>query len=638
MTKETQEAWRQYAIPLALEIDLEQDPQIFLLSTLTAGFAEMMRKAGFDDDLKLPLPLMRRIAKQSEFDFFLTGTVQTTDTGFRVAVDLHDTTIGTVAKHYEFSDGSFFALTDTISSEFRTMVGIDESAASSTPDLRIEELTTSHETAYRALIEGLRASIFDDDIEGALANIELAITRDPTFAVAHYRKAMLLTQHSRWAEVPAALEAIRPHNYRLTEKARNVVHVIQLWFVDKKPELALQALEQWLARTPRDVYALQLSLNLQMGQGEYKAALATLDVIETMETKLRYIGLRAQLLLADGRYEESLVVYTAYVEASPKTLAAHLGMARAAQFLGEHQAALDAYNRALAEDPSSPSVHRMLARQLYVMGRYKEAERQFQSMVKHSKTPLEVSASHSAIASYRFTRGRVELAMESLQSKWTLLAASSNDLEMHGVRMLDAPMIAQAGRRSEALQIVEGARGPLMAGDDDLGGYNFHGRSAITYSELGEIALAKDAMKKAEAIGGALSLDMRWNLPVKARIEQGEGRLESARALFREFLVANPSDAQTRRLLAEVELALGNTGGALRELNQCLSFAPFDPHTHCMMSRILASQDHMEKARWHQSTAMTVWSDADEDFSPKKLCAGVPNPMSGAAREIEYPR
>ncbi|MCP4449287.1 MAG: hypothetical protein GY811_28735, partial [Myxococcales bacterium] len=27
VTKETQEAWRQYAIPLALEIDLEQDPQ-----------------------------------------------------------------------------------------------------------------------------------------------------------------------------------------------------------------------------------------------------------------------------------------------------------------------------------------------------------------------------------------------------------------------------------------------------------------------------------------------------------------------------------------------------------------------------------------------------------------------------------
>lgn len=611
--------WLQYAIPLALEIDLEQELQISLRSTLSGGFTEMMRKAGFDDDRTLPLALMRRIAKQSESDFFLTGTVQPTETGYRVTADLHDIATGNVASHYESSDPSIFALTDTISGQLRAGVELDDSVR--LPDLPVEELATNHVIAFQALIDGLRASTFANDIEDALAKIDLAITRDPTFALAYYKKAMLLTQHSRWAEVPAAIEAIRPHDYRLTEQAKDVLRVIQLWLVDKKPELALQALEQRLARTPRDVFALQLSLTLQSSQGEYKAALATLDVIETMESKLAYNEFRGQLLIADGRYEEALAAYTNYVATSPKDLAGHLGMARAARFLGEHQTVLDVYNRALAEDPTSPSVHRKLAGQLYLMGRFKEAERQLASMVKHSKTPQEISASHHAIASYRFTRGRVALAMKSLQSAWAVLAASNSELEMHGIRMFDIPAVARAGRRSEVLRIIEEARAPMTAGGDDPGSYQFHVFSAIAHSELGESAIATDAMKAAEAIGSALSLDMRWNLPVKARIEQEEGRLANARDLYREHLEENPAEMGTRERLAEVEFALGNADQALRELNRAVRFSPFYAPTHCLMRQILASQNRPEEARTHLARAMTIWSDADDDFAPKKLCA-----------------
>jgi len=619
-SQDEKDYWLEFAVPLGLEIDLAQEQQISLTSTLSGGFTEMMRRKGFETDHQLPLALKRKISKDSEFDYFLTGSMQRDESGYRVTASLHDMATGAVANRYEVANESLFLLVDTLSQQLRSGVGLTESENLGSKDLSIEELTTSDMGAFQLLIDALRASTFDQDEKEAIAKIDRAILKDPTFAIAYFRKANLLTLYSRWAELPQTLEAVRPHDYRLTEQDRFVLRTIQLWLVDKKPTLALQAMEQWLALHPRDVVGLQITLNLKVGLSDYKGALEALDALDRIETKLGYTAARAKLLQALGRFEEAHAAYNQYVTSSPSDLRGHLGMARTSEYLGDLDAAIEAYNMALVEDPSSAIVHRQFAALLYKLGRYEDAERHLKSMVSDSQTPHEMALSHQAVAAYHFYRGRTAKAVESLTSAWSILEKTKSPLEMHEIRLQSAASLATAGRTKEALQSIADARAAMLIGGDDAGAYKFYVFAAVAYSELGENELATRAMKAADVIGEALSFDMRWEEPLRAFIDQREGRNAEAAATYRAYLTGNPWDTQARRRLAEAEYGLGHLDEALAEVNEVLRRAPAQPLAHCLLGKILSSKGQEKEARAQVARAMNSWQKSDSDFAPKRSC------------------
>src|SRR2546427_1449922 len=239
----------------ALRVDLAQSGVIRLLDAATVGQA--LGRMGRAPGAPLDLTLARELAQREGAKAVVHGQIDPLGRGYVVSAELVSAADGTALvslRETAQDDGAIIAAVDRLSGRLRERIG--ESLKTIRSSDRLEQVTTRSLEALRKYSQGVRASDAADMMR-AVTLLEEAIALDTTFAMAHRKLAVVLSNaggaQSRIAA--AATQAFR-HRDRLTAFERDLAEAYYYTRVDYDPAKTEAAYRAALEQQPENGVAL----------------------------------------------------------------------------------------------------------------------------------------------------------------------------------------------------------------------------------------------------------------------------------------------------------------------------------------------------------------------------------------------
>src|SRR2546421_900708 len=239
----------------ALRVDLAQSGVIRLLDAAAVGQA--LTRMGRAPGTPLDPPLARELAQREGAKAIVHGQIDPLGRGYVVSAELESAADGTALvslRETAQDDGAIIAAVDRLSGRLRERIGESlKTIRSSDP---LEQVTTRSLEALRKYSQGVRASDAADMVR-AVTLLEEAIALDTTFAMAHRKLAVVLSNsggaQSRIAA--AATQAFR-HRDRLTAFERDLAEAYYYTRVDYDPAKTEAAYRAALEQQPENGVAL----------------------------------------------------------------------------------------------------------------------------------------------------------------------------------------------------------------------------------------------------------------------------------------------------------------------------------------------------------------------------------------------
>ncbi|MEC7449809.1 MAG: tetratricopeptide repeat protein [Planctomycetota bacterium] len=258
-------------------------------------------------------------------------------------------------------------------------------------DKRLEYLTKAIEL-NGTNTDALRARgliyMLTDKPEMAIEDFRALIAIDPTDTMAQQAIAETLTNAQKFDEAIAAIEQAIEANPKAAENymLRARVHLMQ-----EKTEHAIVDLTEALEIKPRDIQALLMrgELNLQVdnlddamrdvelalvvrpgliqaillrslifaGQGKYDSAANDMELLVQNDPQNTQWKLQLAMMYYGGeRPNKAIEVYTRVLKDEPDNFFAQRGKADAMLITGDHQGAIDSYNKCLEQQPEDDHI------------------------------------------------------------------------------------------------------------------------------------------------------------------------------------------------------------------------------------------------------------------------------------------
>src|SRR5438874_4464812 len=325
----------------ALRVDLAQSGVIPLLDAAAVGQA--LTRMGRTPGTPLDPPLARELAQREGAKAVVHGQIDPLGRGYVVSAELVSAADGTALvslRETAQDDGAIIAAVDRLSRKLRERIG--ESLKTIRASDPLEQVTTGSPEALRKYSQGVRAS-HGGDMAGAAALLEQAIALDTTFAMAHRKLAVVLSNSGgAQSRIGAAASSAFRHRDRLTPFERDLAEAYYYTRVeydpakteavyraalDQEPEngvplnnLALLFNSQrrfaeaesltvrGLAVAPSQCALYVNAIQAQIGQGKYAAASRTLALMgqRSPNNPLRPF-LRAFMHAAERRFDSAEV-------------------------------------------------------------------------------------------------------------------------------------------------------------------------------------------------------------------------------------------------------------------------------------------------------------------------------------------
>lgn len=210
-----------------------------------------------------------------------------------------------------------------------------------------------------------------DDIEGAIAAYEAALSIDPRFVIARSNLAAHLVMAGR-------LEEARGHYDILAREAQDdllvLTGLVQFALVDGRLDDAETLATKGAALAPRDPYYIAKLGEVWQARGDAEKAREQYERALLMDPSfVPALGALGVHYLSTGDLQSAELLYADFVEYAPGDLDANLMYARLLSARGENDLALDHYARSLEIAPDDPVVLTETANLLVGMGRTDEA-------------------------------------------------------------------------------------------------------------------------------------------------------------------------------------------------------------------------------------------------------------------------
>lgn len=453
-------------------------------------------------------------------------------------------------------------------SPFKSEAGVEAAAAA-----RVREL--------------LQAAAAADLPEDALDLLDRALRIDPRFAAAHYARGRNLLALDRAAEAGQALRRARDEDICPLRATSEIVRIVRETAAEQAvPLLDFEALaeeralalsgspipgnEQFVDHVHLDIdgYArLGLALFELLREEGVAAADAALDapapaavrarILASIDRRAHGTALRnlARVYSWAGKSEEAGRIAAQAVEVLGGDAESFDIIGRGFAEKGERQAAVEAFQRALAADPEFAQSHESLGSEYLALGRIDEAIAHFREAIRLQP---DAAVAHSNLGLALASLGQSETALHHYGEALRLRPQSA---EMHS--NMGVELTAQ-GRLEKAVEHFEKAidlRPSYIDARSNLG---------LTLTSLGEYARAEAVFTEALA----MRLEhphLHYNLGVALQMR---GETEAASAHYRTALELQPDYAGAHYNLGILLMAQGGEEEGLAHLRRALELDP----------------------------------------------------------------
>src|SRR6266568_78336 len=301
----------------ALRVDLAQSGVIRLLDAAAVGQA--LGRMGRQPGGPLELALARELAQREGAKAVVHGQIDPLGRGYVVSAELVSAADGAALvslRETAQDDGAIIAAVDRLSGRLRERIG--ESLKTIRASDPLEQVTTRSLEALRKYSQGVRASDAAD-MNRAVTLLEQAIALDTTFAMAHRKLAVVLSNsggaQSRIAA--AATQAFR-HRDRLTPFERDLAEAYYYSRVDYDPAKTEAAYRAALEQQPENGVALNnlaLLFNGRRRFAEAESLTARGIVVAPTQWALYVNAMQAQV--GQGKYADAARTVALMEQRSP---------------------------------------------------------------------------------------------------------------------------------------------------------------------------------------------------------------------------------------------------------------------------------------------------------------------------------
>ena len=601
------EAWVSYAVPEALRLDLLADEFFVPIPFYRSG--SYLRERGFENFHAAPLTLQRELAQESFAGFMAVGEIDRVDDRFRVTLSVYRVGNGSLAGETFHEGTDLLALVDEMSGPVKNALEIP--ARDAVEDLPVRGRLSDDAAAVEAFFNGSFRYHAHQDTEGATEYLTIATTLDPSFTIAQYTLYLVLRGSAEGEVVAVApLVAAMEHLYRVPE--RSSFEIKAEYYVETgETDKAATVVGMWVGLYPNDLRALSTLTAMQLANGDWEDALATLATISRLDP------LDGNLLLSMatvhenlGNHDQSLAHLAEYVERFPGDVSGYYGLAAYHRRRGRYEDVRELLERAIALEPLAPEPARRLADLDLDVGRLEQARAGYERSVRQARTPTQRAHALSSLTHYHRRRGEIAAAIQVIERR----KEESDFKTPPDMAVADILVYLDAGRGDKAVNLLEELREGLQT---SLSTFVARATVHVALAE-GRVDAALEAHRQAsEAVEagyfqGLIEPALLGDLGL---IRDHAGDYAGAAESFRAAITLSP-DEQYYRGAGRALRRAGSLDEAEAELREALRLVPADPHAHLEMALLMETKGDTRTAVEHLKSALAVWENADEDFEP----------------------
>lgn len=607
--------WVSYAIPYALDADLEQD----LLVLTTTGLVEQLRERGEDRWTVVPGPLQRDIARDAGLGWTFGGWFEGRSDSLVVTTVLSGLGPRTSSRKDEWivSEEDILSLADSLGVAVKEGVSLPTGYLGRVEDLPAEEILTGNPEAFRRYVAGYRARQVQGDPENSGQQLQIAVELDPDFALAWNELSLSAFSAGDAETAIDAKQHVIQLDYRMPRW--KYLSLLQGYYVmTGNGDRALAVAEERVERYPDDLEARRTLANLYTNAGMAAAAANAWELLYEIEPDhVEYLLEIARVHTGAGDSDAARSTYERYLESGGHS---RDGIHEYALFLrlrGDLALADELYREALLLDPSDSRTHLGAAGVFAARGEFDEAGRELGEAARTAVSAEQRAAGDSARAELHLVLGRLDearLAEEQARLERPVFLEPFNvALAALGAMHRVAPSVGLA----EALEQVAGfgAALPLpLASLSAVGRWKTFESLEIADSLLAVLPEAEAALARigmAEVFGADFQRARGTALLLMGNCSDATAALEGA-------LSAGLDDDEASGWigLSSARLACNEPRTALSAADSAIALVPGSPLAALARAEALAASNRSADARGALVSALTAWARADKQFGP----------------------
>ena len=610
--------WLRSGLWMGLIQDLSQDLFVTPVDISEPRVREPLAEAGFELPYGVPLALKRELAEVRGVRHFLEGDLldRAGDT-LVVRTRLYETRNAHEVAAHTYRGTDPLEIVDRMSVDVRRDLGIPEWQIEESVDLPAAEILTNSPAAFR-VFSGYRVALYRNQLVEARAAADAAIEIDPAFASAHGASASAaLLLGDQAAARDGIAEALR-HAYRLPERSRLFLQMLDRMLFRMDPASALQTGSYWAELYPQDPLARQLLAATYRMQGNVAAQITQYRVLLAMDsTDVQSLQAIAGAFGGKQEYDSALVYYARLADLQPTDVQTRLDIAAMQTGLLEFDEAREELRRARIAGPDDPDVLDRLARLDMQQGRYEDAARRLEEMPALARTPQERDLVAGVEETYFYNLGQYGGVLEAHGRRLEAIGEHLPPIAAVQAVLNSEALIYSAhwGREADALEQIDSLRTSV----EEPWSLLLDVPAVQIHLDRDDIELARESLSALRALNetfGEARLTARiiWVEGRIAELEDGDCRralrsYEAARDLL-------PQSPVYRAWLAICLTSLERWEEADGEAAWLLERFPGSAMVRLVAARLYAAQGRKVDAIAELEIALGYWSAADPDYRP----------------------
>ena len=223
-TRDAENDWLSYAVPQMVTQDLQQSPFVQATSIWSGGpngMYLMLKQAGFDDGLGVPTRLMRRIADDTNRDYYIEGNIAKAGEDWVLTARVRESQNASIVGSVEERGVDLYQVADQISLGVREILDVPTGGA--VEDLSLVDTYGESSEALQTFIGGMNAWLFENDLQKAQEEFDRTLGIDAQFVLAWFYKARLAVEQGDLGRAQLAYSEAQKLDYRLSALDRMIV-------------------------------------------------------------------------------------------------------------------------------------------------------------------------------------------------------------------------------------------------------------------------------------------------------------------------------------------------------------------------------------------------------------------------------
>lgn len=609
--------WLGQGITLALETDLSQE--LFMDAAGAYQFIEKLKRAGLNQDSRVPLALKQEIARARHLENMVTGSFRKEKDQFAIKMDVYTTQQAKRVAEHTFHGADLMQLVDEMSVQLKRDVGVPSARIDAATDLPVAEITTRSLPALEAMIGGANVVSFKNDWASGIQLLERALNEDPSFALAAFQLFSVAIISNRVDKIRPAMELTRQNEFKLPERSRFLFNYLQYKLVEKQPEKALNVLRQWITLYPEDTTAHATMGGFYSTRGQLEEAIAALDHAYQLDpqqygTVSALVALNSRL----GHFDKALPYLQRYIREFPKEALAYRQTADTYVAMARYDQARSFYEQALARDPDDIESLLGLSEAQMRTGEIAKASETCQQALRSSRTPQDRSRVHARLKDHYVIAARWKKALEEHDALVEELLKYELPVRVLQVELdpMEIEIQVKGGAEKRVFERLKKAERELaLGGETSIYSLAAEIGYAALYAEIGQPAKAAEALRQVETSMRSYSAESgrRFALRCQGKVKELEGAFDQAIDAYEQSLRLEPISVRSRVSLGRCLLHQNQLKKAEATLKRALELYPAHPEAHGELALVYERLGDRAQAQAQVRAALGGWADADPD-------------------------